>query len=98
MDDQVHHGEAMQDQRTHQLAQAPLQQVALDGGSSVLGYDEPDARVRQTRKGSAHPNVEMFGAKALPCSRDLTKLGASCDAMTARKRRRRTRLLVRDRC
>jgi hypothetical protein len=89
----VHHGEAGQDHRARQLTESPLQQIALDRGLSVLGHNEADSWMPETRKGSAHPNVEMFGAESLPCSRDLTQLGATCDAMTARKRGGRTRLI-----
>jgi hypothetical protein len=63
----------------------------------VLRHDEADTWMIEMRKGSVHPNVEMFGAKALPCSRDLTELRATCDAMTARKRGCRTRWSLKNR-
>ena len=95
VDDHVDRRHSREDHRSRELAQAAFEQVPFDGRFSVLGNHEADTRVAEMRKGSAHPNVEMFGAKSLPCSRDLTQLGATCDAMTARKRGGRTRLLVR---
>ena len=59
----------------------------------MLWYHKADTWVPDMRKGSAYPNVEMFGAKPLPCSRDLTQLRATGDAMTARKCGRRMRLI-----
>ena len=94
VDDHVHHGQPWEDDGSCQLAKTAFQQVTLDRRLSVLRDDEPNTGVPSTRKGSAHPNVEMFGAKALPCSRDLPQLGATRDAMTARKCRCRTRLIL----
>jgi hypothetical protein len=86
MNDHVHCSDLGNDRRACELAQSPLEQITLDRRSPMLRYHEPDTWVAETRKGSAHPNVEMFGAKSLPCSRDLTQLGATRDTMTARKR------------
>ena len=97
MHDHVQHRKPRKDDRPHQLAEPALETIAIDRRSSVLRHHEPDAGMLQMQKGSAHPNVEMFGAKALPFSRNLAKLGATRDAVTARKRRGRTRLLMRDR-
>src|SRR5512142_3104152 len=97
MNDHVHRSHPWQEDGPRQLAEPALQPVPLDGGLPVFRNDEADARMSEMQTGSAHPNIEMFGAKSLPCSRDLTQLGATCDAMTARKRGGRTRLMMRDR-
>ena len=97
MNHHVHRSHPWQENRPRQLAEPALQAVSLDAGLPVFGNDEADPRMSEMQKGSAHPNIEMFGAKALPCSRDLTQLGATCDAVTARKRGGRTRLMMRDR-
>ena len=94
MNNHVHRGQVREDDSSCQLTQPALEQVSLDRRLAVLRYDEPDTWMPGMRKGSAHPNVEMFGAKALPCSRNLTQLGATCDAVTARKRGGRTRLIL----
>jgi hypothetical protein len=57
-----------QEQRSTELAKAPLQAVSVDCRSSVLRYDEPHTRELETRKGSDHSNVEMFCSKSLPRS------------------------------
>lgn len=95
VNDHVDGSHLREDHRSRQLAKPALEEVPLDGGLPVLRDHEADAWVTETRKGSAHPNVEMFGAKSLPCSRDLTQLGATRDAMTARKRGGRTRWMMR---
>lgn len=97
MNDHVHRGHPWQENRPRKLSQPALQPIPVDGGLAVFRHDEPNPRMSEMQKGSAHPNIEMFGAKSLPCSRDLTQLGATCDAMTARKRGGRTRLMMRDR-
>lgn len=95
VDDHVDGSHLRKDHRSRELAKPALQEVPLDRRLPVLRDHEAHARVTETRKGSAHPNVEMFGAKSLPCSRDLTQLGATRDAMTARKRGGRMRRLMR---
>ena len=97
MDHHVHRGHPWEEDRARQLTQPALQAIPLDCRLSVFRYDEAHPRMSEMQKGSAHPDIEMFGAKSLPCSRDLTQLGATCDAMTARKRGGRTRLMMRDR-
>lgn len=95
VDDHVDGGQLREDHCSCQFAKPALQEVPLDRRLSVLGDHEPDPWVTETRKGSAHPNVEMFGAKSLPCSRDLAQLGATRDAVTARKRGGSTRRMRR---
>jgi hypothetical protein len=97
MYDHVEHRQPGEDHRSDQLAKPALEAVAINRRATMLRHDEADTGMLQTQKGSAHPNVEMFGAKALPFSRNLAKLGATRDAVTAWKRRGRTRLLMRDR-
>lgn len=97
MDDHIEHGERREDGRARQFTKPALETIAIDGSAPVPGYDEADTRVLEMQKGSAHPNVEMFGAKPLPFSRNLAQLWATRDAVTARKRRGCTRLLMRDR-
>jgi len=97
MYDHVQHRNSRENQRPYEFAKPALEAIAINRRATVLRHDEADTGMLQTQKGSAHPNVEMFGAKALPFSRNLAKLGATRDAVTARKRRGRTRLLMRDR-
>lgn len=97
MNDHVQHRERGEHRRARQLAKPALEAISIDRRATVLRHDKADTWMVQMQKGSAHPNVEMFGAKALPFSRNLAKLGATRDAVTARKRRGRTRLLMRDR-
>lgn len=76
------------------LTESPLQAVPFNSGMRVFRNNESDARVVETRKGSNHPNVEVFGSESLPFSCDLSQLGAMCDATPSVKRlavtRRRT--------
>ena len=58
------------EQDSTELPQSPLEAIPLDGGSAVLGNDEADPGVLETRKGSDSPNVQMFGSESLPCSCD----------------------------
>jgi hypothetical protein len=71
MDHHVHCRQPWEDHCTCKLPEPALEQISLDRGPAMLRHHEPDSGMPGTRKGSAHPNVEMFGAKSLPCSRDL---------------------------
>lgn len=70
MNHHVHRRHPRKDHRARELAEPTLEQVPIDRGLAVLRDYEADPWMPGTRKGSAHPNVEMFGAKSLPCSRD----------------------------
>ena len=97
VNDHVHRGHPREEGGPRQLAEPALEAIPLDRGLSMFRHDETNPWMCEMQKGSAHPNIEMFGAKPLPSTRDLTQLGATCDAMTARKRGGRTRVTMRDR-
>lgn len=70
MQHQIDRGRPWEDSRPRDLAQAALQPISVDGGAPVLRNHESSARVADVRKGSDYPNIEVFGAESLPCSRD----------------------------
>ena len=47
--------------RARQLAKPALEPVAIDRRPTMSGNDQSDARMGETRKGSDHANIEMFG-------------------------------------
>lgn len=91
MQHQIDRGRPGENARSHDLAKPALQPIAVDRGAPVLRDNESGTRVASARKGSDYPNIEVFGAESLPCSRDHAQLGAARDAMTTRKSGGRTR-------
>lgn len=87
MDDDIHRRRVGQQHGPTELAQPPLQRVPLDRGSAMLRDDQAHSSMRQTQKGSDHPDVEMSGSEPLPCSCDCAKLSATCDAASGLERR-----------
>ncbi len=85
MNDHVDWWQCFKQYRSRDLAQPALEKVALDRGFAVLGNNDTNTQMPETRKGSAHPNIKMFGSKALPCSRNCTQLRAAGDAAASRK-------------
>ena len=97
VNDEVHGRRVGQQDRATELAEASLQRVALHRGAPMPGHDEAHPSMGETRKGSDHPNIEMFGAEPLPCSCDCAKLSATCDAAARLERRCPARCLTRRR-
>ena len=66
MDDDIQSRRIRKNVLSRELPQATLQSISIDGRSPMLRNDESDSRMRKIRKGSNHPNVEMFGSESLP--------------------------------
>ena len=91
MNDEIDGGCAVENELPAMLAKATLEPVSRDSGLPVFGYDQANTGVLETRKGSDHPNIEMFGSESLPCSCDAAQFVAACDAATVLERRGLTR-------
>jgi hypothetical protein len=81
--------------RTHQLAQASLQSVAINGRSGVSRNDDSNPWI--PARGRDYPNVEMRGSDSFPLSRDTLELHTACEPTAPRKAEPLPRLLVRRR-
>lgn len=95
--DDVDRGDVGQQHRPRELAQTPFQAVSSHRGTPMLRHDEADARMGVMRKGSGHPNIEVFGAEPLPCASDCAELGATRDPARALECRRPAGFLTRRR-
>jgi hypothetical protein len=72
--------------RPHQLAQPPLDSIAVDDLVPVLRNDYPDPWMQQ--QGSGYPSFESLGLYSLPCTSYSFEIGLARQPGTARKAKR----------
>lgn len=69
--------------QANELAKAPLEAVAIDGGVLVTRHDDPDAG--NAKRGSEDPDIEMYGPDSLPLSNDGLYVEAPRQPVATRK-------------
>jgi hypothetical protein len=74
------HGQELE---SHELAQSPLETIAVDG--RVLVTRHHDAHSRKFERGSDDPHIEMYGPDSLPLSNDGLYVGAPRQPAATRK-------------
>jgi hypothetical protein len=67
----------------HELPEAALEAIAIDGGVLVTRHDDPDAR--RAERGSEDPDIEMHGPNSLPLSNDGLYVRAPRQPVATRK-------------
>jgi hypothetical protein len=94
MDDNIEWWRIWKNELPEEFSQPPLESISDDRRLPILGHDQSNARMIQMRKGSDHPNIEMLGSESLPCSCNITQIGAVSNSAAAlewlRLMRRRT--------